>query len=85
MKIICIGKNYKKHIEELFNGEKNSEPVVFLKPDSAIIAKNQAFFIPNWAGEIHHEIEIIVKIDKVGRYIQSEFAHTYYSQNWYWY
>lgn len=77
MKIICIGRNYAKHIEELEN-ERPSEPVVFLKPDSAILAKNMPFFIPPFADEIHYEVELLVKINKVGKYIDAKFAHKYY-------
>jgi 2-keto-4-pentenoate hydratase/2-oxohepta-3-ene-1,7-dioic acid hydratase in catechol pathway len=79
MKIICIGRNYAKHIEELEN-EKPENPVVFLKPDSAILAKNQPFFIPPFSKDIHYEVEILVKINKVGKYIQEKFAHKYYDE-----
>ncbi|HEY9169101.1 MAG TPA: fumarylacetoacetate hydrolase family protein [Lutibacter sp.] len=79
MKIICIGRNYAKHIEELKN-EKPENPVIFLKPDSAILAKKQAFFIPPFSKEIHYEVEILVKINKVGKHINQKFAHTYYSE-----
>lgn len=79
MKIICIGRNYAKHIAELQN-EKPLNPVIFLKPDSAILAKNQPFFIPPFSKEIHYEVEILVKINKVGKYIDQKFAHTYYDE-----
>jgi 2-keto-4-pentenoate hydratase/2-oxohepta-3-ene-1,7-dioic acid hydratase in catechol pathway len=79
MKIICIGRNYASHIEELKN-EKPSEPVVFLKPDSAILLKQHPFVIPEFSEDIHHEIEIIVKISKVGKYIEPKFAHKYYEE-----
>lgn len=79
MKIICIGRNYTKHIEELQN-EKPTEPVIFLKPDTAILPKNFPFFIPGFSDDIHHEIEIIVKITRVGKYIDSKFAHKYYDE-----
>jgi len=79
MKIICIGRNYAKHIEELAN-EKPENPVIFLKPDSAILAKNQPFFIPPFSDEIHYEVEILVKINKVGKYIDEKFAHKYYDE-----
>jgi len=79
MKIICIGRNYAKHIEELQN-EKPENPVIFLKPDSAILAKNQPFFIPPFSNDIHYEVEILVKINKVGKYIDEKFAHTYYDE-----
>lgn len=79
MKIICIGRNYAKHIEELQN-EKPLNPVIFLKPDSAILLKNQPFFIPPFSNDIHYEVEILVKINKVGKHISQKFAHTYYDE-----
>jgi len=79
MKIICIGRNYAKHIEELAN-EKPENPVIFLKPDSAILVKNQPFFIPPFSNDIHYEVEILVKINKVGKYIEEKFAHKYYDE-----
>lgn len=79
MKIICIGRNYAKHIEELQN-EKPENPVIFLKPDSAILAKNQPFFIPSFSNDIHYEVEVLVKINKVGKYIEEKFAHKYYDE-----
>ncbi len=79
MKIICIGRNYAKHIEELAN-EKPENPVVFLKPDSAILLKNQPFFIPPFSNDIHYEVEVLVKINKVGKYIDEKFAHKYYDE-----
>ncbi|WP_111708640.1 fumarylacetoacetate hydrolase family protein [Lutibacter citreus] len=79
MKIICIGRNYAKHIEELQN-EKPENPVIFLKPDSAILAKKQPFFIPPFSNEIHFEVEVLVKINKVGKYIDERFAHKYYDE-----
>ena len=79
MKILCIGRNYAKHIEELQN-ERPDEPVVFLKPDSAILLKQHPFVIPEFSSDIHHEIELIVKISKVGKYIEPKFAHKYYEE-----
>ncbi|WP_457615680.1 fumarylacetoacetate hydrolase family protein [Lutibacter sp.] len=79
MKIICIGRNYAKHIEELEN-EKPKNPVIFLKPDSAILHKNQPFFIPPFSNEIHYEVEVLVKINKVGKFIDEKFAHKYYDE-----
>ena len=78
MKIICIGRNYKKHIEELDN-ENSSEIIFFLKPETAIPIKNQPFFIPDFSNEIHHEVEIVVKINKTGKFIQKIFSHKYYN------
>jgi 2-keto-4-pentenoate hydratase/2-oxohepta-3-ene-1,7-dioic acid hydratase in catechol pathway len=79
MKIICIGRNYVDHIEELQN-ERPAEPVVFMKPDSAILLKQHPFVIPEFSEDIHHEIEIVVKINKVGKYIDTKFAHKYYDE-----
>lgn len=79
MKIICIGRNYTNHIEELKN-ERPTEPVIFMKPDSAVLLKQYPFVIPEFSEEIHHEIEIIVKINKVGKYIEPKFAHKYYDE-----
>lgn len=79
MKIICIGRNYAKHIAELEN-EKPEEPVFFLKPDSAILPKKMPFFIPTFTNEVHYEVEVLVKINKVGKHISSKFAHKYYDE-----
>ena len=79
MKIICIGRNYTKHIEEL-NNERPDEPEVFMKPDSAILLKQHPFVIPEFSEDIHHELEVIVKINKVGKYIEPKFAHKYYDE-----
>ena len=79
MKLICIGRNYAQHISEL-KSEKPTEPVVFLKPDTAILLKKQPFFIPDFTNEVHHEVEVLVKINRVGKYIDSKFAHKYYEQ-----
>lgn len=79
MKIICIGRNYTKHIEELKN-ERPDEPVVFLKPDSAVLLKQHPFVIPEFSDDIHHEVELLVRINKVGKYIDTKFASTYYDE-----
>ena len=79
MKIICIGRNYAKHIEELEN-ERPESPVIFLKPDSAILPKKMPFFIPPFANSIHYEVEVLVKINRVGKYIDTKFAHKYYDE-----
>jgi len=79
MKIICIGRNYVNHIEELQN-ERPEEPVVFLKPDSAILLKQHPFVIPEFSNDVHHEVEVLVKINKVGKYIEPKFAHNYYDE-----
>lgn len=77
MKIICIGRNYAKHIEELAN-EKPESPVVFLKPDSSILPKKMPFFIPPFSNDVHYEVEVLVKINKVGKHISQKFAYKYY-------
>lgn len=79
MKIICIGRNYAKHIEELEN-ERPDNPVVFLKPDSSILPKNNPFFIPPFSNDVHYEVEVLVKINKVGKHIASRFTHKYYDE-----
>ena len=79
MKIICIGRNYVDHIKELKN-IRPKDPVIFLKTDTSIILKNQPFFIPNFSSDVHHEVELLVKIKKVGKHIDSKFSHKYYDQ-----
>ena len=79
MKILAIGRNYAKHIEEL-NNERPEEPVVFSKPETAILKKNAAFYYPDFSKDIHHEVEILVKICKVGKNIDEKFAHKYYKE-----
>ncbi|MBA4135364.1 MAG: 2-hydroxyhepta-2,4-diene-1,7-dioate isomerase [Flavobacterium sp.] len=79
MKIICIGRNYANHIAELQN-ERPEEPVIFLKPDSAVLPDKAPFVIPDFSSDIHHEIEVIVKINKLGKYIDPKFAHKYYDE-----
>ena len=79
MKIICIGRNYTEHIAELHN-EKPTDPVIFLKPDTALLLKKQPFFIPDFSEDVHHEVELLVKINKVGKHIQQKFAHKYYEE-----
>lgn len=79
MKILAIGRNYAKHIEEL-NNERPDEPVVFGKPETAILKNNAAFYHPDFSSDIHHEVEILVKICKVGKNIDEKFAHKYYDE-----
>lgn len=79
MKIICIGRNYVDHINELQN-EKPKAPVVFLKPDSAVVLKNNPFIIPPFSTDIHYEVEILVKINKIGKHIDKQFASKYYDE-----
>jgi len=79
MKIICIGRNYVNHAKELGN-DMPSEPLFFLKPDTAIQPKGHPFFIPDFSNDIHYEVELVIRINKTGKYIEEKFAHTYYSQ-----
>ena len=79
MKIICIGRNYAAHIEELKN-EKPGQPVVFRKPDTALIKGEAPFYYPDFSTNIHHEIELVLKISKEGKYIQTQFAHRYFDE-----
>ena len=79
MKIICVGRNYTAHINELEN-ERPEEPVVFIKPDSSVLPKQQDFYIPEFSNDVHYEVEVLVKIKKVGKHISKEFAPTYYDE-----
>jgi 2-keto-4-pentenoate hydratase/2-oxohepta-3-ene-1,7-dioic acid hydratase in catechol pathway len=79
MKLVCIGRNYAEHIRELSN-ERPKDPVIFIKPDSAVLPKEQDFYIPEFSREIHYEVEVLVKIKKVGKHIATEFAHNYYDE-----
>lgn len=79
MKIICIGLNYKSHIEEL-RGIYPDKPVFFLKPETAMIVRNRPFFLPDFSNDVQYEVELLVKINKVGKCIQKRFAHTYYDE-----
>jgi 2-keto-4-pentenoate hydratase/2-oxohepta-3-ene-1,7-dioic acid hydratase in catechol pathway len=79
MKLICIGRNYTEHIKELEN-EKPTDPVVFLKPDTSILLKKQPFFIPSFSNDVHHEVEVLVKINRIGKHIDKKFAHKYYDE-----
>ena len=79
MKLICIGRNYTEHIKELQN-EKPTDPVIFLKADSSVLAKKQPFFIPDFSDDIHYEVEILVRINKLGKHIDRKFADKYYDE-----
>ncbi len=79
MKIICIGRNYVAHAREL-NNEVPDEPVFFMKPDSALLRNNQPFYIPDWTNEVHHEIELVLKISRLGKNIEKRFAHRYFDE-----
>ena len=79
MKIICIGRNYADHIDELDN-VRSDEPLIFIKPDTAVAQSNLPFFIPEFSNEVHHEVEVLVLINRIGKHIHSKFAHKYYDQ-----
>lgn len=79
MKIICIGRNYVAHIEELGN-ERPSHPIIFMKPDTALLRNNAPFYYPDFTSDIHHEVEVLVKIKKEGKSIAKEYASDYYDQ-----
>jgi 2-keto-4-pentenoate hydratase/2-oxohepta-3-ene-1,7-dioic acid hydratase in catechol pathway len=79
MKIICIGRNYVAHAQEL-NNEIPEEPVFFMKPDSALLRNNDSFYIPDWTNEVHHEIELVLRVCRLGKNIEKRFAHRYYDE-----
>ena len=79
MKINCVGRNYVEHAKEL-NNKAPKDPVLFLKPDTAILLKEQPFCIPEFSNNVHHEVEILVKINRIGKHIDQKFAHKYYDE-----
>jgi acylpyruvate hydrolase len=79
MKIICIGLNYRKHAQEM-GWDLPKEPVVFMKPDSALLKNNKPFFLPDFSENIHYEVEVVVRISKLGKSISSKFAHRYFDE-----
>lgn len=79
MKIICVGRNYPKHIKELVN-QRPESPVIFIKPDTSLIQKNNPFFIPDFSRLINYELELLVKINRIGKYIQPKYAFKYYRE-----
>lgn len=79
MKIICIGRNYADHAKEL-NNAVPTEPVFFMKPDTALLKDGESFYYPDFTKDLHHELEIVLKINKVGKHIEEQFAHKYYSE-----
>jgi 2-keto-4-pentenoate hydratase/2-oxohepta-3-ene-1,7-dioic acid hydratase in catechol pathway len=84
VKIICVGSNYADHIKEMqavgFKNEIPAEPTIFTKPDTALLVNNKPFYYPDFSRNIQYETELVIKIDKIGKYIQKEFASTYYSE-----
>lgn len=79
MKLIGIGRNYVSHIEELENA-RPEEPVVFLMPDSALLRNNNSFYMPDYSGDVHHEVEIVLKINQQGKNIKEQFAGKYFDE-----
>lgn len=79
MKIICIGRNYVDHAKEL-NNPVPEKPVFFMKPDSALVIRNRPFFYPDFSEDVHHEIEIVLKISRLGRSIEEKFAYRYFNE-----
>jgi len=79
MKIICVGRNYKKHAQELGN-EVPEEPVLFMKADSSLMRQRDTFYIPDFSSDVHYEAEIVIRINRLGKRIQSKFAPKYYAQ-----
>ncbi len=79
MKIVCIGRNYVAHAKEL-NNEVPDEPVFFMKPDSALLRNNEPFYIPEWTKDVHHEIELVLRINRIGKNIEERFADRYFDE-----
>ncbi len=79
MKILAVGRNYLEHIKELGN-QTPEEPVIFSKPETAILRNNEAFYYPDFSNDVHHELEIVLKISKMGKNIEEKFAHKYYDE-----
>ncbi len=79
MKIICIGRNYSEHAKELNNAIPEN-PIFFMKPETALLRNNQPFYYPDFSKDIHHEVEIVVKIGRIGKRIEQQFAHRYISE-----
>jgi len=79
MKIICIGRNYAEHAKEM-KSEVPTEPVFFMKPDTALLKDNEDFYYPEHTKDLHHEVEIVIKISKAGKHIEEQFAHKYYEE-----
>ncbi len=79
MKIICIAKNYNEHIKEL-KSSSPGQPVFFMKPDSSLLINNKPFYLPEFSNEIHHEVEIVLRINRLGKHIEREFAYRYFNE-----
>ncbi len=79
MKIFCVGRNYTEHAKELGNAVPEN-PVIFSKPDTALIKNGEPFYLPDFSNDIHHEVELVIRINKMGKKIQEKFAHSYYNE-----
>lgn len=79
MKILCVGRNYSEHAKELGNAVPEN-PVIFSKPDTALLKNGEDFYLPSFSNDVHHEVELVIKINKVGKKIQEKFAHNYFSE-----
>jgi acylpyruvate hydrolase len=79
MKILAVGRNYLEHIKELGN-QTPDDPVIFSKPETAILKDNEPFYYPDFSSDVHHEIEVVLKISKMGKNIEEKFAHKYYEE-----
>jgi 2-keto-4-pentenoate hydratase/2-oxohepta-3-ene-1,7-dioic acid hydratase in catechol pathway len=79
MKILCVGRNYSEHVKELGNAVPEN-PVIFSKPDTALLKNGEAFYLPDFSNDIHHEIELVIRISKMGKKIQEKFARNYYQE-----
>lgn len=79
MKILCVGRNYSEHAKELGNAVPEN-PVIFSKPDTALLKNGEAFYLPSFSSDVHHEVELVIKINKVGKKIQEKFARNYFSE-----
>ena len=80
MKIICIGLNYANHVKEMKSFATDAEPVFFMKPDTALVIDNKPFYYPAFSKEVHHEVEVVLKISKTGKHIDADFAKNYYDE-----
>lgn len=79
MKIFCVGRNYSEHAKELGNAVPE-QPVIFSKPDTALLKDGEAFYLPDFSSDIHHEVELVIRISKMGKKIQEKFAHNYFTE-----
>ena len=79
MKILCVGRNYSEHAKELGNAVPEN-PVIFSKPDTALLKNGEDFYLPSFSNDVHHEVELVIKINKVGKKIQEKFARNYFSE-----